>query len=85
MPETRPPTRTTRNEDTPHVENADEAERHERPKRRARRSARDPRAADVGLDSRETEVRGRGVGFAEELRAPDTEHKTGRLDDGSAV
>ncbi len=87
MPETHPPTRTTKNEDTPHVEDAGQATRRRRPARepRAGRRERDPRAHDVGLGSRATEERGRGVGFAEERRSPDTEHKTGRTDDGSAT
>ncbi|HEX7120262.1 MAG TPA: hypothetical protein VF212_15815 [Longimicrobiales bacterium] len=86
MPETHPPTRTTENPDTPHVEDASEAmRRHERTGRRGAGRFRDPRAHDVGLDSPATEDRSRGVGFAEEIRAPDTEHKTGRDDEGNAT
>jgi hypothetical protein len=85
MPETHPPTRPTSNKDTPHFKDADEAERRGEQKRRAKRRTRDPRAADVGLDSVETETRSQGVGFAQERRPADIEHKTGRLDDGSAV
>lgn len=44
--------------------------------------ARDARAADVGLDSAATEEQGRGVGFADEAREADTEHKSGRTDEG---
>lgn len=86
MPETRPPTRITENPETPHVEDA------RRAMRRGRRGTkggagrvRDARAHDVGLDSTGTEELSRGVGFAEEIRAPDTEHKTGRDDDGNAT
>lgn len=87
MPETHPPTRTTENEDTPHLEDAREADRRGRRGggRRPAKRLRDPRAHDVGLSSRATEERGRGVGYAEERRSRDTEHKTGRTDDGSAT
>lgn len=57
-------------------------ERSERPRRRR---VRDPRAADVGLDSLETEQRGEGVGYADERITPATEHKPGRTDEGPAT
>jgi hypothetical protein len=66
MPETHPPTRTTRREAKPGG------------------PPRDPRAADVGLDTREAVERGEGAGFAEEVDSPDTEHKSGRENEGTA-
>ena len=86
MPETHPPTRITENPDTPHVDDAREAMRRTRAKRAAGAGrVRDARAHDVGLHSTRTEALSPGVGFAEEIRAPDTEHKSGRSDEGSAT
>jgi len=47
-----------------------------------RRRVRDARAADVGLDATETEEQSRGAGFADEARDADTEHKSGRTEEG---
>lgn len=57
----------------------------EKTKRPRRRRALDPRAADTGLDSLETEIPGGGVGYADERVTPATEHKSGRTDEGSAT
>lgn len=86
MPETHPPSRTTENPETPHVDDARQAMGRGRKRKKDRTErVRDARAHDVGLDSTGTEELSRGVGFAEEIRAPDTEHKTGRDDDGNAT
>ncbi|MFW6202018.1 MAG: hypothetical protein ACOC8B_05540 [Gemmatimonadota bacterium] len=69
MPETHPPTRIVRKD--------------EDGKKKGRE--RDARAADVGLDSRETEERSRGRGFAEERESPATEHEGDRTAEGPAV
>lgn len=50
-----------------------------------RRRTLDPRAADTGLDSLETEISDGGVGYAEERASPDTEHKVGREAEGPAT
>lgn len=44
--------------------------------------APDPRAEDVGFDSRQTVENSEGVGFAEERHSRDTEHKTGGTYEG---
>lgn len=86
MPETHPPTHTPEDPETPEVEDArDAARRRDRAKSAGAGRVRDPRAHDVGRDSTGTEELSRGVGFAEDIRAPDTEHKTGRDDEGSAT
>lgn len=86
MPETHPPTRITENPDTPHVDDARKAMRRTRGKKPdGAGRVRDARAHDVGLHSTRTEELSPGVGFAEEIRARDTEHKTGRSDEGSAT
>src|SRR5690606_30275364 len=63
-----------------------------RPARRSPRSGsargrrvRDPRAHHAGWGSREAEAPSECVGFAEEVRSPATEHKTGRTDEGGAT